>query len=65
MAAWKTLPWEGELAAGQTVLVLGATGTPAGSPPSWPGATARASSPPGATRKSSMKRPQRAMVGLG
>jgi NADPH2:quinone reductase len=27
MAAWKTLLWEGELAAGQTVLVLGATGT--------------------------------------
>jgi hypothetical protein len=27
MAAWKTLMWEGELAAGQTVLVLGATGT--------------------------------------
>jgi NADPH:quinone reductase-like Zn-dependent oxidoreductase len=27
MAAWKTLFWEGELAAGQTVLVLGATGT--------------------------------------
>jgi NADPH:quinone reductase-like Zn-dependent oxidoreductase len=27
MAAWKTLIWEGELAAGQTVLVLGATGT--------------------------------------
>jgi NADPH:quinone reductase-like Zn-dependent oxidoreductase len=26
MAAWKTLIWEGELAAGQTVLVLGATG---------------------------------------
>jgi NADPH:quinone reductase-like Zn-dependent oxidoreductase len=25
MAAWKALPWEGELAAGQTVLVLGAT----------------------------------------
>src|SRR5215218_9875756 len=27
MAAWKTLLWEGELAPGQTVLVLGATGT--------------------------------------
>jgi D-arabinose 1-dehydrogenase-like Zn-dependent alcohol dehydrogenase len=27
MAAWKTLFWEGKLAAGQTVLVLGATGT--------------------------------------
>ena len=27
LAAWKTLVWEGELAAGQTVLVLGATGT--------------------------------------
>jgi NADPH:quinone reductase-like Zn-dependent oxidoreductase len=27
MAAWKTLVWEGELATGQTVLVLGATGT--------------------------------------
>jgi NADPH:quinone reductase-like Zn-dependent oxidoreductase len=27
MAAWKTLLWEGELAAGETVLVLGATGT--------------------------------------
>ncbi|HEY1275540.1 MAG TPA: zinc-binding alcohol dehydrogenase family protein [Thermoleophilaceae bacterium] len=27
MAAWKTLVWEGELAAGQSVLVLGATGT--------------------------------------
>jgi NADPH:quinone reductase-like Zn-dependent oxidoreductase len=27
MAAWKTLLWEGELALGQTVLVLGATGT--------------------------------------
>jgi NADPH:quinone reductase-like Zn-dependent oxidoreductase len=27
MAAWKTIIWEGELAAGQTVLVLGATGT--------------------------------------
>jgi NADPH:quinone reductase-like Zn-dependent oxidoreductase len=27
MAAWKALLWEGELAAGQTVLVLGATGT--------------------------------------
>jgi NADPH2:quinone reductase len=27
MAAWKALVWEGELAAGQTVLVLGATGT--------------------------------------
>ena len=27
MAAWKTLLWEGELAAGQAVLVLGATGT--------------------------------------
>jgi NAD(P)-dependent dehydrogenase (short-subunit alcohol dehydrogenase family) len=27
MAAWKTLLWEGELTAGQTVLVLGATGT--------------------------------------
>jgi NADPH:quinone reductase-like Zn-dependent oxidoreductase len=27
MAAWKTTVWEGELAAGQTVLVLGATGT--------------------------------------
>jgi NADPH:quinone reductase-like Zn-dependent oxidoreductase len=27
MAAWKTLIWEGELAAGQAVLVLGATGT--------------------------------------
>ncbi|HEY7488645.1 MAG TPA: zinc-binding alcohol dehydrogenase family protein [Streptosporangiaceae bacterium] len=27
MAAWKTLVWEGELAAGQRVLVLGATGT--------------------------------------
>lgn len=27
MAAWKTIVWEGELAAGQTVLVLGATGT--------------------------------------
>ena len=27
MAAWKTLLWEGELATGQTVLVLGATGT--------------------------------------
>jgi NADPH:quinone reductase-like Zn-dependent oxidoreductase len=26
MAAWKTIMWEGELAAGQTVLVLGATG---------------------------------------
>lgn len=26
-AAWKTVFWEGELAAGQTVLVLGATGT--------------------------------------
>ena len=26
-AAWKTVVWEGELAAGQTVLVLGATGT--------------------------------------
>lgn len=26
-AAWKTLVWEGEVAAGQTVLVLGATGT--------------------------------------
>jgi NADPH:quinone reductase-like Zn-dependent oxidoreductase len=26
MAAWKALLWEGELAAGQTVLVLGATG---------------------------------------
>jgi NADPH:quinone reductase-like Zn-dependent oxidoreductase len=26
-AAWKTLIWEGELTAGQTVLVLGATGT--------------------------------------
>ncbi|TDD79535.1 quinone oxidoreductase family protein [Actinomadura rubrisoli] len=26
MAAWKTVVWEGELAAGQTVLVLGATG---------------------------------------
>jgi NADPH:quinone reductase-like Zn-dependent oxidoreductase len=27
MAAWKTLFWEGELGAGQAVLVLGATGT--------------------------------------
>jgi NADPH:quinone reductase-like Zn-dependent oxidoreductase len=27
MAAWKTLLWEGELAPGQSVLVLGATGT--------------------------------------
>jgi NADPH:quinone reductase-like Zn-dependent oxidoreductase len=27
MAAWKTLVWEGELTAGQSVLVLGATGT--------------------------------------
>jgi NADPH2:quinone reductase len=27
MAAWKTLFWEGELATGQTLLVLGATGT--------------------------------------
>jgi NADPH:quinone reductase-like Zn-dependent oxidoreductase len=27
MAAWKTIIWEGELAAGQAVLVLGATGT--------------------------------------
>lgn len=27
MAAWKTLFWEGDLSAGQTVLVLGATGT--------------------------------------
>jgi NADPH:quinone reductase-like Zn-dependent oxidoreductase len=27
MAAWKTIVWEGALAAGQTVLVLGATGT--------------------------------------
>jgi NADPH:quinone reductase-like Zn-dependent oxidoreductase len=27
LAAWKALVWEGELAAGQTVLVLGATGT--------------------------------------
>ena len=27
MAAWRTLLWEGELAPGQTVLVLGATGT--------------------------------------
>jgi NADPH:quinone reductase-like Zn-dependent oxidoreductase len=27
MAAWKTIVWEGELATGQTVLVLGATGT--------------------------------------
>jgi hypothetical protein len=27
LAAWKTLLWEGELAPGQTVLVLGATGT--------------------------------------
>jgi NADPH:quinone reductase-like Zn-dependent oxidoreductase len=27
VAAWKTIVWEGELAAGQTVLVLGATGT--------------------------------------
>jgi NADPH2:quinone reductase len=27
MAAWKTLLWEGELAPGQTVFVLGATGT--------------------------------------
>lgn len=27
VAAWKALVWEGELAAGQTVLVLGATGT--------------------------------------
>jgi NADPH2:quinone reductase len=27
MAAWKTIVWEGGLAAGQTVLVLGATGT--------------------------------------
>jgi NADPH:quinone reductase-like Zn-dependent oxidoreductase len=27
MAAWKTIVWEGELAAGQAVLVLGATGT--------------------------------------
>ena len=27
MAAWKALVWEGELAAGQTVLVLGATST--------------------------------------
>jgi NADPH2:quinone reductase len=27
MAAWKTVFWEGRLAAGQTVLVLGATGT--------------------------------------
>jgi hypothetical protein len=49
MAAWKTLMWEGELAAGQTVLVLARPEHPAGSPPSWPSATARASSPPGAT----------------
>jgi NADPH-dependent curcumin reductase CurA len=34
MAAWKTLLWEGELAAGQAVLVLGATGTSG----SWPAA---------------------------
>jgi NADPH:quinone reductase-like Zn-dependent oxidoreductase len=27
VAAWKALVWDGELAAGQTVLVLGATGT--------------------------------------
>jgi NADPH:quinone reductase-like Zn-dependent oxidoreductase len=27
MAAWKTIVWEGEVAAGQAVLVLGATGT--------------------------------------
>jgi NADPH:quinone reductase-like Zn-dependent oxidoreductase len=27
MAAWKTLAWEGELVAGQTVLILGASGT--------------------------------------
>jgi len=27
MAAWKTIVWEGELAAGQTVLVPGAAGT--------------------------------------
>jgi NADPH:quinone reductase-like Zn-dependent oxidoreductase len=27
LAAWKALVWEGELVAGQTVLVLGATGT--------------------------------------
>ena len=27
MAAWKTLVWEGELTAGQSVLVLGATAT--------------------------------------
>jgi NADPH:quinone reductase-like Zn-dependent oxidoreductase len=27
MAAWKTIVWEGELVAGQAVLVLGATGT--------------------------------------
>lgn len=43
LAAWKTLLWEDELAPGQTVLVLGATGTsgriatPAGDPPRGPG----------------------------
>jgi len=52
MAAWKTLLWEGELAPGQTVLVLGATGTSGRIATSWPSATARASSPPAATRAS-------------